>query len=1137
MLNLTQRAFVLTIVVLSVGCAAQAKSHLMRMADVHEDRIVFTYEGDLWLASSDGGDARRVTNDPGSEVWAKFSPDGTQIAFTAQYDGNLDVYVMDARGGVPQRLTYHPAMDRVVAWWPDGKSVLFRSNRVWPSRGEEVYRLALDGGMPEKLPVDRAGLTAVSPDGKMIAYNRISRESRTWKRHKGGTAQEIWMGSLEQMDYKPVTDWAGSDNYPMWRGDAIYFNSDREHGTLNIYKYDVKTGKVTAMTSYKDYDVKYPSIGIDQIVYQYGEALHLLDLKNGKTRLVPVEIPSDLVRMRPEFVGVSPRSGSFQLSPSAKRVLIEARGEIINFPAEDGEPVNLTNATGSREKSAVWSPNGRWVAFISDKTGEEEIYLVDQRGSAGVSPARPGEKPWKQLTEGGLGFRMQLVWSPDSKYLLFSDKFMRLNLADAETGEITVVDQADYDDAWERWGIQDYVWSPDSKWIAYTKMEQSLYDAIFLYSLEKKEVYRLTSDLTEDWSPSFDPQGRYLYFLSNRTFSPIMGFVDQNHIFLDMCRPYIVLLKADEPTPFPLKDSEEEVEEEEVEEEEPEEEPEDEAAEEAAEEAEEEGTEEAQGSAGVSPAGEEQEEEESIDIEGIQRRILAAEGVSAGNCFRLEATDKGFLYLKKEGTEFSKYQTVTDHTGGRLDLYHYKLEDEKASKVLGGIANYHQSANGKKLIYRSGSTYGVVNVGKKASVGDGKVDLGEIRIKVDRNQEFLQLLDEAWRIERDWFYDPGMHGLDWEAIREKYRKFVPFCGNRSDLNYLIGEMIAELNIGHTYVGGGDIESKAKSVPTGMLGVDFAADPGAQYHRIAHVIPRTPGDPGASSPLDEPGCPIKEGDYLIAIDGEEVKTTDNVFRHLQNKRGRVITLSYNDKPSAEDAKTYRLRTIGSERRIRYREWVEKNRAFVDQATGGEVGYLHIPDMMTGGLIEFAKVYFPHHYKKAFILDERYNGGGFTADMIIDRLERKLWALTQPREGKFIRDPERAFHGHLAVIVNEDTGSCGEYFAQAIQTKGLAPIIGMRTWGGAVGIEAHQDLMDGGGVTPPQFGPYGLDRTWLIEGHGVVPDIEVQNMPGDVLRGKDAQLEATIENVLKRIKEDPPDLPPPPSFPDKSKKASE
>jgi len=1128
MLTYRQRLSLATLLIIGVA-AACAESHLMRMADVSDDQIVFTYEDDLWLVPITGGLARRITSDPGTEVWAKFSPDGKLIAFTGQYDGGMDVYVMNAQGGVPRRLTYHPAMDRVLGWWPDGKWVLFRSTREYPMRGEEIYRVPVDGGPTEKLPVDRGGLAAISPDGKMIAYNRISREAHTWKRHRGGTAQDIWMGSLDKMDYRKIADTDWTENFPMWHGDAIYFNSDREDGTLNLYKYDVKTGSVTRLTHYKDYDVKYPSIGPRHIVYQYAETLHLYELSSGQATAVPVEIPTDHVRMRPEFISIAPTTGSFRLSPTGVRMLLEARGDILNLPVKDGQWINLTRSSGSREKNAAWSPDGRWIAFISDRTGEEEIYLIDQKG----------QSEWRQLTKGGLGYRMHLVWSPDSKYIAFSDKFMRLNIVDAQTGEITVADQCDYDDAWERWGIQDYVWSPDSRWIAYTKMEKTMYESIFLYSLAERKSYRVTEEMTQDWSPSFDPEGRYLYFLSNRTFNPLMGFVDQNHIFMDMARPYIILLKADASSPFAPKDSEEKVAEPEKK---------DKPAAEAPTTA---ATEETPATGGESTEKKPEEnkdqeqkkdnkdqkdtKETQIDLEGIGRRIVVAKNVPAGNYFRLEATKKGFLYLSKPEPEFSKYQAVTDETGGSLDLYHYDLEEAESTKVLGGIANYHLSADYNKLVYRAGSTYGVVDVGKKASVGDGKVDYKDVRILLDRQAEFMQIFNEAWRIQRDWFYDPNLHGVDWQAVGAAYRKFVPFCGNRADLNYLIGEMIAELNIGHTYVWGGDLEFRARQVATGYLGIEVTSEPGVKYYRISRIIPGTPGNPDERSPLDEPGCPIKVGDYLIAIDGDEVTTADEVYKFLQNKANKVVTLTYNSQPTNDGAKTHRVTTIGSESSIRYREWVERNRAYVDKMTNGQVGYVHLPDMGEAGLIEFAKYWYPQYYKRAMIVDARYNGGGFTGDMIIDRLERRVWGITKPREGATWRDPERCFAGPWVVLINEDTGSNGEMFAEAIKIKKLAPVIGMRTWGGAIGIEPHQPLVDGGTVTPPQFGLYGLDGRWLIEGRGVEPDIEVQNMPGDVLRGKDAQLDAGIENVMERLPTEGFVEPPTPKYPIKARPA--
>ncbi len=1116
---MVSRTAVLTFVCLGWAAAAMGESHLMRFADVDKDKVVFTYEGDLWLASTAGGDARRITNDKGEERFAKFSPDGSQIAFTAGYDGGVDVYVMDAGGGVPRRLTWHPAADYVLDWYPDGQSILFRSRRAYPFRAEELYRVSVTGGMEERLPVDRGGLASISPDGKSIVYNRISREFATWKRYRGGMAQELWLGNLEACDYHKITDWPGTDNFPMWAPDGIYFLSDRAYGTLNLHKHDLKTNQVTPLTDYRDYDVRYPSLGPGQIVYQYAESLHLFDLATKKSSKLEITIPSDLVKMRAGYINAAAHMGSFGLSPTGQRLSLETRGEIVNVPVKAGEPINLTRTSGSREKNAAWSSDGRWVAFISDRTGEEELYLLDQKG----------ESEWRQLTQGGKGFRAQLVWSPDSKWLLFSDKFMRLNLADAAAGAITVIDQGEYDDGWERWGIQDYVWSPDSQWIAYAKQEQNLNQSVFLYSLAEKKIHRVTSDLTQDSSPSFDSKGRYLYFLSERTYSPIMGFEDQNFVMLDMCRPYVVVLKKGTPSPFAPQDSEEPVKEVEKAEEEP-------LAETAS------GAPDQQKEPAEAPKAKEADKGIPcvIDVGDFERRTLAVEGIPAGNYFRIEAGEKGFFYLKKEGHEFSKYQSVNDTTGGSLDLYFYDIEQKEPDraqpkKLMGGISNYHLSADGKKLVYKGGGSYGVVDAGANAAVGDGRVDLGRIKIRIDRGEEYVQMFNEAWRIQRDWFYDAGLHGVDWAAIGEKYRRFVPFCGNRSDLNYLIGEMISELNAGHTYVSGGEFGDGGLRVPTGLLGAEFATADGAAYHQFAHIVPGNNWDPAEQSPLAAPDCPIQPGDYLIAIDGEEIKATDNVYRHLENRLGKVVTLTYNSRPTAEGAKTYRVRTIGGEEGIRYREWVDNNRVVVDKASKGTIGYVHIPDMGEGGLIEFTKAWHAQHTRQGMIIDARYNGGGFTGDMIIDRIERRLWALTQPREGRTIRDPERVFHGHVVVLINEDTGSNGEYFSEAIKIKGLGTVIGMRTWGGAVGIEPHQNLVDGGGTTPPQFAPFGLNRKWLIEGRGVEPDLEVQNLPGDVVKGRDAQMEAGIKHLLDKIAKEPMTLPQTPPYPDKSKKA--
>ena len=1073
------------------GTALAQEAHLMRYADVHGDQIVFTYEDDLWLASTAGGEARRITRHAGIERNAKFSPDGTRIAFTAEYDGGRDVYVMDLAGGAPVRLTFHPAHDRVVDWHPDGQHVLFRSKRVHPYRTEKAYLVPVQGGMPSALPIPRAGLASFSPDGTWLAYNRLSREERTWKRHKGGTAQDIWLSNLATGEFYQITQWEGTDNFPMWHADKVYFNSDQLFETLNVMEYDARTGAVRPMTQYADYDVKYPSFGPGAIVFQYAESLHLLDLASGEVKQIPVSIPSDAVHMRASFEKIANHIDTFSLSPTGKRLLVGARGEIVDLPLEEGQAVDLTHDSASREKNAAWSPDGRHVAFISDRTGEEEVYLLQTRGDGS----------WRQVSQGGLGYRMHLVWSPNSDYLLFSDKFMRLNLLDVASGQLSVIDQGTFDDAWQRWGIQDYVWSPCGRWVAYSKMEPNMNESIFLFSLDAGRVARITDDATTDWSPSFDPQGAYLYFLSNRTYEPIMGFVDQNHVFLDVTRPYLVILRDGEASPFAAEDPED---------------------------------------LGI-PAEEDEEDEDKdkrkdaiqIDLPGIERRVVAVPGIDAGTHFRLEATDDGFLYLSRPEPQFLKYQIVTDETDGGLDLRLYDLEEEEASLVATDVGNYHLAADLSSVVLRKGKRLSVVDVEADADVDEGKVCLGKVRIQVDRRAEFLQIFDEAWRVQRDWFYDPGMHQVDWAGMREKYRGFVPFCGNRGDLNYLIGEMIGELNIGHSYVWGGDHPDGPEHVSVGLLGADFDTPADSPFHRIAHVVPGVSWNPDEYSPLTSPGCGAKDGDYLIAIDGAVVSSSDNVYAHLQDKRGRLVTVAYSSQPSMDSVATCQVETIDDERSIRYREWVEGRRAYVAAASAGEIGYVHIPSMGQSGLAEFARSWYSQIGAQAMIIDVRYNGGGFVADMIIDRLERQVWSMTQAREGVAGTNPEKSFRGPLVVLISQDSGSNAEFFAEAIKRMNLGTVIGTRTWGGSIGIELHQDLVDGGITTPPQFGLFGLDRTWLIEGRGVEPHIEVWNLPGDVLAGKDTQLDAAIEN-LKQQMPTGPNFPPPPEYPDKSKK---
>ena len=1079
--------------------AAAAPGYVMRYADVGAGQIVFTYEDDLWLVPVTGGDAHRITSHPGRETAAKFSPDGSLLAFTGDYDGGGDVYVMDARGGVPRRLTFHPAGSTLLDWTADGKSVIFTSNREAPAYSSELYTVSIDGGMPVRLPVDRGSLASMAPDGSGLAFNRFGRHVRTWKRYEGGNAQDVWVLDFKTGDIDRITDWLGSDQFPMWaEPGAIYFNSDRADGNLNIWRYDVATKAATAVTTYTDYDVKWPSSGDGKIVFQYGPGLSLLDLATGQAAPVDIRIPSDRRHVRTELLTPEPTDGAFGLSPAGERALVTARGEILNLPTDKGDAVNLTRTSGSREKNAAWSPDGRWIVMASDRTGEEQLYLVDQHGA--------GE--WKQLTDGNFGFTRQPVWSPDSKRLVFSDKFLKLHLVDAATGKTTEIAQSGFDDAWERWGIMDYVWSPDSRWVAYTSQTANMNEAIWVHDTQTGENHKLTDDMTQDWSPSFSPDGKYLYFLSSRTFNPIMGRQDQNHIFLKTARPYLFLLQAGERSPFVEADVEVKPT--------------------------------AAGEAEMKDKKDNKDQKRAevtvaIDFAGIAARQIVCEGVPAGNYFRLEAIEGGLLMLEKKEPEFLKYQQVDDNTGGRLDLLKYTLEDQEPESILEGIANYHLSADGKQIIYRAGAKYGMVTVAKGGKVGDGKIDPGAVKISVDRTEEFPQIFAEAWRIQRDWFYDKNMQGTDWQAMYDKYAPFVAGCGTRGDLNYLIGEMISELNIGHTYIFGGDFEDGAERVGSGALGAVFTPEKGADYYRISEILPGVSWDPRYRSPLAEPGVPVKAGDYLIAIDGAEVKTGDNVYAHLVDKGNHMVSLTTNTKPTAKGAVTTRVKALRSEAPLRYRDWVDGNLAHVDELSSGQVGYIHLPNMGETGLVEFGRSWYPQTGKRAMIIDDRYNGGGFVGDMIIDRLERELWAISKPREGGTGTNPERAFFGPLVVLIDGDTYSNGEFFAEAINRLGLATTIGVRTWGGSTGIEAHQDLVDGGGTTPPQFGLFALDGTWPIEGWGVEPQIVVVNLPKDVVGGKDAQLDYAVNYLLKQLADNPEKwaIPAVPKYPNKAK----
>ncbi len=1068
------------------------EARLLRFPDIHKDKIVFVYAGDLWLVSNQGGIARRLTSHVGSELFPKFSPDGEMIAFTGQYDGNTDVYVIPAEGGEPKRLTYRPGFenlpdrfgfdDMVLDWHPDGKRILFRSWREsYNSWFQTLFLIGVEGGFPKSLPLPEAGLTSFSPDGTKIAYNRIFRNFRTWKRYKGGLAQDIWIYDLNQNTVQQITDYEGTDTSPMWHDDKIFFVSDRDR-TANIFRYEFNTKETTKITQHTDYDVKWPSLGPESIVYENGGYLYAFDLKTEKTEKISVQIPDDKVLVRPEFVSVKDYISDFNLSPGGKRALFAARGEIFTVPSEKGNTRNLTNTSGIREKNPIWSPDGEWIAYMSDRTGEDELYILPQDGK--------GEKV--RITTDGRCFRFAPVWSPDSKKLLFADKDLKLYYVNIQDKKVVLVDST------KNWEITDYSWSPDSRWIAYAKPAKNNLSSIFLYSLDEKRIYRVTDDFTDDAEPVFDPEGKYLYFLSNRDFNPQMGHFEASFTYNQMTKIYVITLQADSLSPFvPESDEVESPEEKWKREKEEKKEWEEEKP--------------------------ELIEKIKIDIQGIQKRIVAVP-TDPGNYYGLKAGEDKIFYLS-----FPTWTLTGGKPGPKGGLHLFDLKERKDHVLLFPVDGYGLSADGEKIIYKSGKQFGIVDAKPgSCKVGDGALTLDLMQMRLDRREEWRQIFNEVWRRERDFFYAPNMHGVDWELMRTRYIELLPHVAHRTDLNYIIGEMIGELCCSHTYIARGDLP-KVELVKTGLLGIDWEADTLSKFYRIKKIYPGQNWKENLRSPLTEPGVDVEEGEYIVAVDNKVLRYPANPYSLFENTVGKTVILKVNSKPSLEGAREVVVKPIKSEYRLRYRYWVESNRRKVEEATSGRVGYIFIPDMGGGGLNEFAESFFPQIKKEGLIIDVRYNGGGFVSEMILERLRREVVGMGCSRNASDWTHPGGALHGHMVCIANQYSASDGDNFPYFFREYGLGPIIGRRTWGGVVGYRDFPRLVDGGYITVPEFAPFSMKGEWIMENYGVDPDIELDNLPDQVILGRDPQLEKAIEVILKKLEEEPKKLPERPAYP--------
>ncbi len=1075
----------------SMTAGSSGEARLMRFPDISHDRVVFVYAADIWTAPVAGGQARRLTSHPGDELYPKFSPDGKWIAFTGEYDGNSDVYVIPSEGGEPRRLTYHPANDMVLGWSPDGKKILFRSNRFSaPPDFTRLFLVPLEGGVPEMLPVPRASLTSYSPDGEKIAYNATSQEFRTWKRYRGGWTNYIGIFDLKRKTYEDVPRSGAMDMFPMWHGNAIYFISDRD-GTMNLYRYDLSAKQTKKLTDYKEFDIKWPSLGKEAIVYENGGLLYAYDLNTGKVRNIPITVATDAVTARPELRPVAKEIRWVGISPNAVRAVFEAHGDIFTVPVEHGSARNLTETPGIHELNPAWSPNGEKIAYLSDRTGEYEIYLRMQKGGDEV-----------RVTNDGDCYRWGPVWSPDSTKLLYWDKKLRIWYTDIEKKSPVLVDTSEYRTEF------DPVWSPDSKWIAYTKPGENQTDSIYLYSVEQGKVFHITDGFYDDRSPVFDQNGKYLYFLSDRFFYPTESRMDPRFGYFDTTGIFALTLKADEASPFGPESDEEK------------------GAEQKKPDEAKKGDESGAASTGESKEKKPEAKPVQIDIEGLGHR-LAKVPIPAGIYRSLQARNEKIYYLSIPVE--SLQAGLPDQDGPVATLHQFDVKKREDKVLLHPINAYDLDKDGKKLIYRSGQTYGVIETAPGKKVGDGALDLAGLELRVDPRDEWKQILHEAWRIERDFYWDANMGGLNWRQMGERYESLLPWVAHRSDLNYIIGDMIAELSTSHTYVGGGTLPER-KKVNVGMLGVDFEAEGG--FFKIKKIYAGENWEDSTRSPLTEPGLKVKEGDYLIAVDGTPARAATEPYAYFQDLAGKVVTLKINDKPSEQGAWEISVKPATSESELRYRDWVESNRRKVAEATGGRVGYMHVPDTSIAGLRMFDRYLAGQLGKDGMIVDERYNHGGMIPDFYTEKLARTRLSLIAPRDGKDIPWPPVAIYGPKVMIVNELAGSGGDAFPLFFREQKIGPIVGTRTWGGLIGISRNIPLMDGGSVTAPEIAFWSTDKggEWIVENHGVDPDFVVEQRPDLVVQGHDPQLEKAIELVKEGLKNYRPQ-PPRPKYPRK------
>ncbi len=1053
-------------------------TRMLTQPGISANHIAFIYAEDLWVANRDGSNPHRLTVDEGFESNPYFSPDGKTIAFNAEYDGNIDVFIVPVTGGVPTRLTWHPGPDAVRGFTPDGKSVLYSSpGNSFNNRYQQLYTVPLTGGMATQLEIPNGFWSAYSPDGKQIAYNPINDAFRQWKRYRGGSISNIWIYSfVDHSTIKiPQPATGCNDVNPMWVGNTIYFRSDR-NGEFNLFAYNTNTKKVDQLTQFKDFPVLSAGIGDGTIIFEQAGYLHTMKMGDANTTKLKIGIATDLLELRSRYVKGAKYIRSANLSPTGQRAVFDYRGDIMTVPAEKGDVRNITQTNDKHEKYPAWSPDAKNIAYFSDASGEYALHVKQQDGKGDA----------KSYKLNGTGFYAFLKWSPDGKRISFVDNGRNLYVLELSSGAITKIDS---DELYVPGAFRDLFgdWSADSKWIAYTKITETQFKRVYLYSIDQQKSFALTDGLSDASEPVFDRNGKYLYFFASTDAGPVVNWFDQSNQDMRASQSiYLVTLQKETISPFAKESDEEKI----------------------------------KDPADTSKAkkempGDKKPSSFSIDWDGIQNRIIDLP-IKAGNYAGLGmGKDDELLYI------------VYDDGGM---LHKYDMKKRKDNEVM-GLDGYYISADGKKMLYSKGPVWGIANTGEKAEPGKGLLNLNDMQVKIEPRAEWPNIFNEAWRVNRDYFYDPGMHGVDWANMKKKYEVFLPDLSCRRDLNTLIQWMCSELAVGHHRItDAGEVLNNPEKVGGGLLGADYTVD--KNRFRIKKIYGGLNWNPNLRSPLTEPGVNAKVGDYILAVNGQDVVASENLYRFFENTAGKIVELTIGSNADYAGSRVVKVVPVANEAALRNRDWVEGNLKKVNEATNGQVAYVYVPNTAGAGHEYFKRYFFPQANKKAVIVDERFNGGGQLADYVIDLLQRPYQANWNMRYGKDLKSPSASIQGPKVMLIDETAGSGGDMLPWMFRKFKVGTLVGKRTWGGLVGILGFPEFIDGGQVTSPNVGIWTKDG-FVVENEGVAPDVEVEQWPAEIIKGRDPQLEKAIEIALEELKKNPPVEPKRPPYPNKSK----